>query len=64
MIIKKSRLNTFIKEYNEKIGTDFEWEDWDDGLVHVYAFDIETDSEDRELGNLLEKYDVSEVENA
>ncbi len=62
MIIKTSRLKTFIKEYDAQIGTDYEWEDWDDTTTHIYGFDIETRQESLLLDKLHEKYNLTEYD--
>ena len=58
MIIKTTRLKTFIKEYDKKIGTYYEWEKWSDTTTHVYAFDIETQEEADELDKLIERFHI------
>ena len=60
MIIKKSRLETFMKEYDAKIGTDVEWEDWNIGVVHIFGADIETMSESRIYNELYDKYNIEQ----
>ena len=60
MIIKTRNLKTFCEQYDNLIGTDYEWEKWDNDTTHIYAFDIETQKESNNLDMLRKKYNFED----
>ena len=51
-------MKKFCTEYDEQIGTEYEYETWADGQTHIYSFDIETREEAKALETLRKKYSI------
>ena len=45
MLMCKADAEKFVKLFMEKVGTDYELNDMQDGTFYVFAFDMETEEE-------------------